>query len=104
MAFELVVDQLELGISLGQRVFHRRLVGAGFLARRFADFLRRADAGDHVFALRVDQKFAIKLLSPVDGLRVKATPVAEVSPILPKTIACTFTAVPQLSGILCSFR
>ncbi len=39
--------------------------------------------------------------SPVDGLRVKATPVAEVSPILPNTMACTLTAVPQLSGMLC---
>ena len=42
--------------------------------------------------------------SPVDGLRVKATPVAEVSPILPNTMACTLTAVPQLSGILCRRR
>ncbi len=38
-------------------------------------------------------------LSPVDGLRVKATPVAQSSPMLPKTIDCTFTAVPQTSGI-----
>ena len=40
-------------------------------------------------------RFAVKLFSPVDGLRVKATPVAEVSPILPKTMACTLTAVPS---------
>src|SRR6266550_656026 len=33
------------------------------------------------------------LLSPVEGLRVNATPVAEVSPILPNTMACTLTAV-----------
>ena len=32
---------------------------------------------------------------PVDGLRVKATPVAESSPRLPYTMACTLTAVPQ---------
>jgi hypothetical protein len=44
------------------------------------------------------------LASPVDGLRVKATPVAEVSPMLPKTIDCTFTAVPQLSGMSCMRR
>ncbi len=35
---------------------------------------------------------------------MKATPVAEVSPRLPKTIACTLTAVPQSSGIRCSLR
>ena len=43
-------------------LFHRRLVGAGFLARRLGDFLRRADAGDDVLALRVDQEFAVELL------------------------------------------
>ncbi len=35
---------------------------------------------------------------------MKATPVAEVSPMLPNTIAWTFTAVPQLAGIPCSSR
>ena len=30
--------------------------------------------------------------------------VAEVSPILPNTMACTLTAVPQLSGMSCSRR
>ncbi len=38
--------------------------------------------------------------SPVLGLRVKATPVALSSPMLPKTIVCTLTAVPSLSEIL----
>ena len=33
------------------------------------------------------------------GLRVKPTPVAEVSPRLPNTMACTLTAVPRSSGI-----
>ena len=37
--------------------------------------------------------------SPVAGLRVKATPVPEVSPVLPKTIICTLTAVPQEEGM-----
>ena len=37
--------------------------------------------------------------SPGEGLRVKATPVAEVSPMLPNTIAWTLTAVPQSWGI-----
>ncbi len=37
--------------------------------------------------------------APVTSSRLKATPVAEVSPLLPKTICCTLTAVPQSSGI-----
>jgi hypothetical protein len=37
--------------------------------------------------------------SPVEGFLVKATPVPDVSPILPNTIACTLTAVPQSPGI-----
>ena len=35
------------------------------------------------------------LLSPVLGLRVKATPVPESSPMLPKTMVMTLTAVPR---------
>ena len=42
--------------------------------------------------------------SPVAGLRVNATPVAEVSPMLPKTISCTVTAVPRDAGMPYSFR
>lgn len=30
----------------------------------------------------------------MEGLRVKHTPVPEVLPMLPNTMACTFTAVP----------
>ena len=33
--------------------------------------------------------------SPVDGLRVKRTPVPESAPRFPKTMACTVTAVPR---------
>ena len=42
-----------------------------------------------------------KLISlfPFDGSLVKTTPVAQFSPILPKTIDWTFTAVPQSEGI-----
>ncbi len=43
-------------------VFHRRLVGAGLLPRDLGDLLRRADAGDDVLALGVDQEFAIQPL------------------------------------------
>ncbi len=42
--------------------------------------------------------------SPVAGSRVNATPVAEVSPMFPKTIRCTVTAVPRESGIPYSLR
>ena len=42
--------------------------------------------------------------APVEGSRVKATPVADVSPMLPNTMACTVTAVPQASGMPFSLR
>ncbi len=42
--------------------------------------------------------------SPVPGSRVKATPVPELSPMLPKTMVWTLTAVPQSPEMLCSFR
>jgi hypothetical protein len=44
------------------------------------------------------------MFSPVDGSRVKQTPVAQSSPMLPNTMACTFTAVPQLAGMSCRRR
>ena len=37
-------------------------------ARGFGDLLRRADAGDHVLALRVDQEFAVELLLAGRGI------------------------------------
>ena len=37
--------------------------------------------------------------APVTSSRLNATPEAEVSPLLPKTICCTLTAVPQSSGM-----
>ena len=41
----------------------------------------------------------MSFFSPVAGSRVKATPVPEVSPMLPNTMDCTFTAVPQSPGM-----
>ena len=52
----------ELAEHLGHQQFERGLVGVGCLPRRLGDVLRRADAGDDVFALRVDEKFAVELL------------------------------------------
>ena len=43
-------------------------------------------------------------LSPVDGSRVKATPVPESPPMLPNTIDCTLTAVPRSCGMRLKFR
>ena len=42
--------------------------------------------------------------SPVAGLRVKPTPVPDVSPVFPNTIAWTLTAVPQSEGMLFILR
>ena len=43
--------------------------------------------------------------SPVAGLRVKPTPVAESSPMLPKTIVHTLTAVPlAMLGVILNWR
>lgn len=41
----------------------------------------------------------LNISSPVAASRVKATPVAEVLPMFPNTIAWTLTAVPHSSGI-----
>ncbi len=37
--------------------------------------------------------------SPVISSRENATPLHELSPLLPKTICCTLTAVPHSSGM-----
>ena len=60
--FQQRVDARQLLERLRHRRFHRGLVGAGLLPRSFGDLLRRADAGDDVLALRVDQEFAVELL------------------------------------------
>ncbi len=68
MLFEDAVDPAELGIGLRHRLLHGRLVGAGFLAGGLGDVLRGADAGDDIFALRIDQELAVK--SVLAGRRV----------------------------------
>ena len=55
-----------------------------------------ADAGDHIFALRVDEEVAVRLV--LAGGRVAGEAdagAAELSSRLPNTIACTLTAVPR---------
>ena len=60
MAFERLRRAHEFGEDAGQQRLHRRLVGMRGEPRRLGDVLRRADAGDHVLALRIDEEFAIE--------------------------------------------
>ena len=46
--------------TLGHRLFHRQRLFAHLLARGLGERLRRADAGDHVLALGVDQELAVE--------------------------------------------
>ena len=68
MLFELGVDAEQFGEGFRQRRLHRRLVGGGLLARRLGDLLRRADAGDDVFALGIDQKLAVEFFLAGRGI------------------------------------
>ncbi len=59
MRFEDVEDVGELPVNLGHRLFHRQRLGPCPFARRQRQILRRADARNHILALRVDQELAI---------------------------------------------
>ena len=65
---ERAVDAGQLLERVRHRALHRRLVGAGLLARGLGDLLRRADAGDHVLALGVDQELAVEPLLAGRGI------------------------------------
>ena len=60
VGFQLVANGDEFGVQRGQDLFHRRQIGAHRVLLGEAERLRRADAGDHVLALGVDQVFAIE--------------------------------------------
>ncbi len=75
------VEALEFGIGPGS-LFHRRLVGVG-LDARFLVISCGVRMPATTSALRIDENSPYSFFSPVDGLRVKATPVADVSPMLP---------------------
>ncbi len=84
MGLELVGDGLQLAERSRHRLFHRRLAAALALAHQPGDRLRRADAGDDVFALRVHEELAVKdLLSgrgiagECDAGRTGLAPIAE---------------------------
>ena len=66
--FQPVGDVDEGGEGLRHQLLQRRLVGAGGDARRLGDVLRRADAGDDVLALRVDQELAVEQLLAGRGI------------------------------------
>ncbi len=68
MHFEEPVDAGELGERLRHRALERRLVRARLLARDLGDLLRRADAGDDVLALGVDEEFAVEPLLAGRGI------------------------------------
>ena len=74
------------------------VVDLGHGALEFAD-RAGANTGDNVFALASIRYSPKNIFSPVAGLRVKPTPVPEFSPRLPKTMACTLTAVPSQSSM-----
>jgi hypothetical protein len=59
MRLQDVEDVGELRVGLGQRFFHRERLGPGPFARARGQILRRADAGDDILALRIDEILAI---------------------------------------------
>ena len=68
MLFEQAVDAGELGEGRRHRMLERGLVRARLLARDLGDLLGRADAGDDVLALGVDEEFAVEPLLAGRGI------------------------------------
>ncbi len=90
---ELLADPLELGVD-------RRHVGLP--SGRSSAAVRMPATTSSPWALvRYSPK---STFSPVFGSRVKATPVPESSPMLPKTIVTTLTAVPRSWAIFWLLR
>ena len=61
VALELRGDGEQLSERLWHQLFERWLLVAGSKSRRLGDVLRRADSGNDVLALRIDQEFAEEL-------------------------------------------
>ncbi len=61
---------------------------------------RSANAGDNVFALRVDEEFAVEFVGAIRRIARERHAGTRIVTILPNTIACTLTAVPHSAGIL----
>jgi hypothetical protein len=68
MGFELAAHLLELGEERGHRLFHRGQLGAVGLLAGERQGLRRADAGDHILALGIDQELAVELVAAGRGI------------------------------------
>ena len=62
VGFELLVGALKLGEHLRHRLLKRLARFFHLFARGFGQRLRRANAGDDIFALRVDQELAVERL------------------------------------------
>ena len=63
-----VGDVRQLAERLRHQLLQRRPVGAGCDARLLGDVLRRADAGHHVLALRIDEELAVERLLAGGGV------------------------------------
>ena len=63
-----------------------------FIENKFSGVLVPATTSSPCALIKYSPKISF---FPVDGFRVNATPVAQLVPIFPNTIACTLTAVPQ---------
>ena len=68
MLFEQMRDADELMVDVGHDRLHRRLVGMGTDTRPLGDVLRRANAGHHILALRIDEELAIELMLAGRGI------------------------------------
>ena len=62
MAFEQAADANKLRIGFRHCSFEGGLIGTCCDTRHFGNILRRANAGNDILALRVDQKLAIERL------------------------------------------
>ncbi len=68
MDFELTADAAELLEGFRHQLFHRRFFRAGGNPALLGDALRRADAGNDILALRIDEEFAVERLFAGRGI------------------------------------
>ena len=71
MAFEQTANPDKFVIGFGHGMFKRGLVRTCLDARDFRDVLRGSDPGHHIFALRIDQEFAIEFFFAGRGIAGK---------------------------------
>ena len=78
---------------------HQLRVGFGHHLGELGDVARRTAPDTTSSPCALTRKSPLGSCAPVTSLREKATPDPDVAPLLPNTICCTLTAVPQSSGI-----